>query len=204
MNGGMRYVWLLSALIGFAVFARGAEPSAYGPLAEGMEWTMDAKVTTPEGQVIDTTAHRTVGASEQRDGKTYFRMRTSMEGIPQLKPYETLLRRDETGLYAIDLRDPGLKEALSIAFPLEVGRKWIRDNGKMVVTMEVLAREDLTIHGTTYKDCYKIQAAAKDGSYSEVMWQAPGLGSIKSDVVLSVGAKVSISLREFKPGKVAK
>jgi hypothetical protein len=200
----MRFLLLLSLLTGLHSLVRGADPSEYCPIAEGMEWTMDAKVTTPDGQVIETTAHRVIGAQEERDGKTYYRMRTWIDNVPQLKPFASLERREVNGLYSIDLRDVKPKEVISMDLPFAVGKKWIRDDGKSPVTMEVLALEDLTINGKTYKDCYKIKAATKDGNYTEVLWQAPGLGSIKSDVVLAVGAKISVTLREFKPGKDAK
>jgi len=162
---------------------------------------MDAKVTTPDGEVINTTAHRTIGATEERDGKTYHRARTWMDKVPQLRPYESLVRLEEGGFFGIDLRDQNPKEVLNIALPLAVGKKWIRDNGTVVVTFEVLALEDLTINGTVYKNCYRIKAAAKDSSYAEEFWQAPGLGSIKSEVTLSAGAKISLTLRSFNPGK---
>ncbi len=197
----MRAVWLFCFFL--AAHLRAADPAEYCPIREGMEWIMDAKVTTPEGRVIDATAHRTIGAREERNGKTYYRMRTWMDGVPELKPYESLERRESNGLFAIDLRDPdpNAKEVLSMALPFAVGSKWTRENGKAPVTLEVVGLEDLTINGTTYKNCYHIKATTKDGSYAEELWQAPGMGSIKSDVVLSIGAKISVSLREFKPGK---
>jgi hypothetical protein len=198
----MRAPWfftLLSLFVAAAV-AQAAEPVEYCPMAEGAEWTMDAKVTTPEGKVIDATAHRRVGAKEEREGKIYFRMRTWMDGIPELQAFETLVRREEAGLFSIDLRDAGSKEGLSMKLPFVVGSKWTRDQQGTQVTSEVVAREDLKINGTTYKDCYKIKIVAKDGSYQEDLWQAPGKGSIKSDVVLSGGARISVTLREFKPG----
>jgi hypothetical protein len=200
----MRFLLLLSLLTGLHSLVRAADPSEYCPIAEGMEWTMDAKVTTPDGQVIETTAHRVIGAKEERDGKTYYRMRTWMDNVPELKPFAALERREANGLHSIDLRAVKPKEVISMDLPFAVGKKWIRDDGESPVTLEVLAFEDLTINGKTYKDCYKIKAATKDGNYTEVLWQAPGLGSIKSDVVLAVGAKISVTLREFKPGKDAK
>jgi hypothetical protein len=197
----MRFLLCFSLLSGLASFSRAAEPSEYCPLAEGMEWTMDAKVTSPDGKVIDTTAHRRIGAKEEWNGKSYYRMKTWIDGVPELRAYESLERRDEKGLYSVDLRNPKPTEVTSMVLPFAVGQKWTRENGEAPVTLEVVALENLTINGKTYEKCYRIKATAKGGSYTEELWQAPGLGSIKSDVVLSIGAKVSVALREFKAGK---
>ncbi len=195
----MRALWLFCFFL--AANLRAADPAEYCPVREGTEWIMDAKVTMPDGRVINTTAHRTIGAREERNGKTYYRMRKWMDDVPEVRPLESLERLDSTGLFSLDLRNPEAKEALTMALPFAVGSKWTWETGKAPITLEVVGLEDLTINGTTYKNCYHIKATTKDGSYAEDLWRAPGIGSIKSDIVLSAGTKISVSLREFKPGK---
>jgi hypothetical protein len=197
----MRLLLLLCCCaVGLTPFTFGADQDDYCPLAEGMEWTMDAKITTPDGKVIDTTAHRKIDTKEEREGKTYYRMRTWVDGVPELREFASLERKEDTGVHSIDLRNAKPNEVLSMVLPLAVGKKWTREDGKTPITYEVVALEDLTIGGKLYKNCYRLKASSKDGNYAEEFWQAPGLGSIKSDVVLSVGAKISVWLREFKPG----
>lgn len=196
----MRLLLCLYLLVS-ALAARAADPLEYCPLAEGMAWTMDAKVTTPDGKVIEATAHRAIDAAEEREGKTYYRMRTWMEGIPQLRPFETLERRTDQGLFSIDFRDLLHREFTSMVLPFVVGNKWSHPTDTTTIHLEVVALEDLILNGKTYEKCFRIKAAAEDGSYREELWQAPGLGSIKSDVTLTGGVKISVTLREFTPGK---
>lgn len=186
-------VWLVLTAMSF-----GADE--YLPMKEGNEWTMDAVITMPNGEATTATARRKTGTTEERNGKIYHRVLTSMEG-PRPFSYTKLNRKDETGFYTLDPRDPNAKEQAEIVLPLKVGASWKRTSGPMNLTDTVIGLEDITVNGKTYEKCFHIRTSADDGSYTEDYWEAPNVGSVKSETVYGNGAKISLTIREFKAAK---
>jgi len=193
----MRFLPLLFWLILTAV-SFGAD--GYLPLVEGNEWTMDAVMTSPTGEVTKATARRKTGATEERSGKVYHRVLTAMEG-PYPMSYTKLNRKDETGYYTLDPRDPNAKEQAEVVLPLKIGSSWKRTSGPMNLTDTVVALEDVAVNGKTYEKCYHIRVTSSDGNYTEDYWEAPNVGSVKSEIVYGNGGKITLTIREFKPAK---
>ncbi len=182
-----------------------AKPTeAYFPLAEGVEWTMDMVMTTDDGRQFHGVGRRVVGAAETLNGKTYFRVRTwwEAEGLPR-QERSTLSRKDYAGFHTIYLPAPGAQEEPEIVLPMKVGARWkTKHLSGTPLTHEVKGMETVVIGGKTYADCYHIQVTADDGSHTEDFWEAPGVGSVKTEVRFR-GGKGVMTLREFKAGKPA-
>lgn len=193
----------LVTLLGDSRATAAAKPAeAHLPLAEGVEWTMNFEMTLDDGRRFNGTARRVVGAPEMRDGKTYFRVRTwvEVENMPRQERVK-LSRKDATGFHTVDLTARDSREEPEVVLPLKVGAQWkTKFLGAMALTHEVKAVETIVVGGKTYADCYRIQSTAEDGSYVEFFWEAPGVGSVKSEMRFQ-GGKSVLTLREFKAGK---
>src|SRR5689334_3522363 len=104
---GVRSVLLLAACLVVPAAIAGSAQEAYFPLAGGMEWIYGFQVISTNGQATNGVMHRKIGEAVQHNGKTYFRSHTWLEDDrPFHMDYTKLVRRDETGFYSIDERDP--------------------------------------------------------------------------------------------------
>jgi hypothetical protein len=197
----MRPFPLHCLLLAFAVLSPAAEEAEYLPLASGHEWIMDVTVTGPDGAVSKGAARRKIGSSEKRGGKEYLRITTIIE--KPLKPSNTakLTRKDETGVYIIEASDPESKEQTEIVLPLKVGQTWKKSFEKKIFTDTVIGLESVKVQGKTYANCFHIRTTSSDGSFTEDYWEAPGIGSVKSEMVYGNGGRIVLTLREFKPGE---
>lgn len=191
----------LSALLCFVSISLAADSDDYVPFGQGHEWTMDAAFTSPEGEVTHGTAHRRVGEKEERNGQVYYRTRIWMENAPFPVDHTDLRRRDRSGSYSLDLKDANAKEQPGVMLPLEAGKRWSVAAGQVTFKNEVLGIEDVIVNGTKYEKCYRIRTASTDGGYTEDYWEAPKVGCVKHEIVFQNGVKISMTLREFKPGK---
>ena len=175
-----------------------ADEGDYFPLASGMEWIMDLQVTSPKGDKTNGVLHRKIGEAVEHNGKTYFRSHTWLEGgRPFPIDYTKLVRRDDAGFYSIDERDPKRVEKQGGQLPLEVGKKWENKVDGAVLQTVVLAKEDVKWGTNVYKNCFRIRIASAGEEYVEEFLEAPGVGSLKSEIKRADGEWV-MTLREFK------
>ena len=194
--GACRLAVALAVLVTAA--AGKAAEGEYFPLAEGMEWIMDLQVTSPKGEATNGVLHRKIGEAVQHNGKTYFRSHSWLEGgRPQAMDYTKLVRRDADGFYSIDERDPKRIEKQGGRLPLEVGKKWENKVESGLLQTTVLAREDVTVGTNVYKNCFRLRIASSGGEYVEEYLEAPGVGTLKSEIKGASG-KWILTLREFK------
>lgn len=172
----------------------------YLPLAEGAEWTMNLHITAPDGKELKGTAHRIVKGPVERDGKIYFRLFTTLrpDGLPP-QSQEKLVRKDSKGFHTLNISIPGAKEEAEVPLPLKVGLTW-ETQFPVPAKHTVLAKETITLGDKEYADCFKVKTESKDGQFSEIFWEAPHVGSIKSE--FNQGPlKFKLTLRDWKPGK---
>jgi hypothetical protein len=83
----------------------GAESDDYLPVALNAEWVMDVTFQSPTGAISKGVARRKMEEIVVRDGKTYHRSRSTLEGggFPG-QDYTKLVRKDAMGFHSIDLR----------------------------------------------------------------------------------------------------
>ena len=196
----------LPLLIGLASLAlttvsRAADADEYAPHHDGDEWIMDAVIVSPQGAITNATIHRKRSGTEERNGKTYARTRTWLEGGPFAFDETKLTRKDATGFYSLDPKDPNAAEKVELLLPLKVGQTWPKRIGQLNATDTVIGRETVTLNGETYQNCFHIRTASPDGKYTEDYWEAPKVGGIKSVIDYGNGASITLAVREFKPGK---
>ena len=187
----------------FALFALGISVSRaaddnYFPLAIGNEWIMELHIISSNGDKTNGVLHRKIGEAVQHNGKTYFRSHTWLENSrPFAMDYTKLVRRDDAGFYSIDERDPKRVEKQGGKLPLEVGMKWENKVEGGILRTTVMAKEEVTMGTKVYKNCFRIRIASKNEEYVEEFLEAPGVGSLKSEIK-RVDGKWVLTLREFK------
>lgn len=193
----------LAASCSFATSLFAADPSEYAQLVEGQEWTMDGEIVFPDGKKSEVTGRRKVEGPVEHNGKSYLRTRTWIEGGPKLPPVIMLSRKDATGYYSVKADVKDAREETQFLLPLKVGQTWRQISGEYTLTHTVVALESLTIGDKKYEDCFHIRSVSDNGDFTENYWEAPKLGSIKSEMTYGNGVKIILTLREFKPGKAA-
>lgn len=179
-----------------------AEDASYIQLKLGAEWTMDAQLTSAKGSTLPAIGRRVIEEGIEKNGKKYLRERTWLEmNGEKAGEYTKLLRKDDTGIYSIFEGQEEAVEKREIALPLKVGESWeftVRDR---VVKCTVIGLETVTIGSKTYENCFHLRSSGADGNYVEDFWEAPVVGSIKSEISYGDGTKVILTLKEFKAGK---
>lgn len=193
----------LASSLSFTCGLFAAEQVDYSPHADGHEWVMDGLITYPSGEKESVTGRRKLGGPVVRNGKTYLKSSAAIEGGPNQPPYVNFTRKDDSGLYSVEEEPIDAKEGAEVLFPLKPGLTWRRSFGSQMTTHTVLGLETVTIADKKYEDCFHIRTITDKGDVTEDYWIAPNIGSVKSMITYSNGVKLTLTLREFKPGKVA-
>jgi hypothetical protein len=209
----MRFLPLLklSAVASLALLcapmrAADVDPAQYFPAVGGNDLTMDVIITAPGGEVRNAIGRRRTEGTVEKDGKTYTRTRTWMEGLTAkdggaANKNETtiLVRRDAKGVYDIVETAKNPKEQLEAPFPLKPGASWKREDDRGELTVTLVGVETVTINMQKYENCLHFRMTRADGS-TEDYWEAPKIGTIKSEITVPGGVKVEVKLRSFRPG----
>lgn len=179
-----------------------ADESAYIQLKEGAEWTMDAKLVSPKGEVLPAVGRRVIESGVEKDGKKYLRERTWLEVKgDKVTGYSKLARKDDAGFYTIQEDQDSATEQCEIVLPLKVGQSWEFTSKGKTMKCSVIGLETVTIGDKTYENCFHLRTTGADGNFTEDFWESPNEGSVKSELVYAGGVKMSFTLTEFKPGK---
>lgn len=191
---------LITAIV-FTKPSNAPEQREYLPLNEDYEWTMNARIVSVTGTTLNAMAHRKVERRVVRDGKSYFQMHTWVENKVLPVDYTLLCRKDRFGFYTITEGETRDEEQLELILPLKVGQSWQRLVGKYPVKDAVISVETVTVEGRRYTDCFHIRSATPDGSFTEDSWEAPDVGCVKSEMAFGNGARITLTLTDFTPGK---
>jgi hypothetical protein len=195
----MRY--LLWSVIALAMGASALAEDEYVPLVLGTEWVMAGKVEAPTGRVSETVFHRRLEGTVDRGGVSYFRLRTWTEGLPKNYDSTKLVRKDDKAFYSIEDMEKDIPEQMELTLPLKIGATWQRKATAGMMTVTVVGLESISVSGKTYENCFHLRSVMADAKFTEDFWEAPGVGRVKSETVVADGAKVSMTLTEFKPAK---
>ncbi len=206
----MRSLWLSPLVVAVAMLCSGratsvaADQSEYLILKEGSEWIMDMKLFGPDGNIIGTNiAHRKIETPVERDGKQYFTEHTWTEKKPGPGELTRFVRRDATGFYSINPQKNGdsAKEQRETVIPLKAGDSWERGEPGAVIKESVIGVEDVTVDAHVYKECFHLHSVKTDSGMVEDFWEAPQVGCVKSEIRFQNGAKLLLTLKEFKSGQ---
>jgi hypothetical protein len=187
------FVLLIAAIVA-AFFWQRAKRIDYEPLAEGDVWTMNVQSVSPKGNKT-MVIERKVEEPVTQDGRTYLSVRTAADGK---QGSIILMRKDDTGLYVIDKREADAKEQLSVMLPIKVGQSWERLASGETVQESVIGTETVTINGKTFENCFHLQSKWPKSGATEDDWEAPNIGTVKSDLKFPNGGTMTFTLTEFK------
>ncbi|HSI14655.1 MAG TPA: hypothetical protein VK961_21565 [Chthoniobacter sp.] len=179
-----------------------AEDSPYIQLKEGAEWTMDAKLMSPKAGVLPAVGRRVIESGVEKDGKKYLRERTWLEVKGEkVTGYSKLVRKDPAGFYSIQEDQEGATEQCEIVLPLKAGQSWEFLSKGKTMKCTVIGLETVTVGDKTYENCFHLRTAEAGGAFTEDFWESPNEGNVKSELVFGNGGKLTVTLKEFKPGK---
>ncbi len=203
-------VWLLGALFPIIatrvaradLLARHIDQSQYFICHQRDEWIYNVISTVGDGPPRKKTQRCQIGAEIQVNGKRYFRRMTDGQCT-------SLVRRDSTGVYSLEQpAKPEPDEQRIIAeeriasFPLKIGNTWLGNKYAPPVTMTLLGVETVRINAALYRKCIRIERRqANMPNMVEEEWEAPAVGMIKRVVRYSGGGKITLTLKQYKPGK---
>lgn len=191
---------LFAALMLAALAVRAESPY---PLRVGNNWeyTYRNVITYPMGDnvmtnvTVGTMSSKIVGM-ETTNGVTYFKAETDYHGMFNLPKQYMLLREDDAGIYSASDLLGSFSESLTIALPLEVGRKWEYFDG-VAGWRKCEAIETVEQDGKRYDDCYKITREFKDPEKAKTMvntsWYAPGFGEVRFYLKQELGPTLSLT-----------
>lgn len=196
---------LLIALLFFAILASpitaaDLDSAQYFTLQKGDEWIMDTTITLPNGTMLKSTGHLSIEGTVEKNGKTYFRGRTWLDGLASRFESTRLLRRDADGAYSIEDNESGAKEQVEMMFPIKAGNTWNTEKEGKPRTFTIVGIETITVGDKTYENCVHLRIVSSDGTTND-NWEAPKIGAVKLMDVRSDGTTILMTLTEFKPGK---
>jgi len=204
----MMFHRILAVLFALCVPSFAAEPDQadYFPMNPGDEHTMTVAMTNAKGQTEKMIAHRKIEAeagkvSVEKNGKTYLRLRTWMDGGPLSVKHTRLIRKDDQGLHSVADERGNAAEQLEVPMPLKPGNSWKYEDNGMIHTASVIAIETVIVGERKFENCFHIRSETVGGTFREDFWEAPKVGTVKSEIAYSNGVRITLTFREFKPGK---
>jgi hypothetical protein len=112
-----------------------------------------------------------------------------------------LIRKDNAGVYWVHDGDNDGKEQMLRMLPIKAGQTWeIRMKGESMKIV-VVGLETVTIDSKVYENCFHVRTTSEKPGYSEDDWEAPNVGTVKSEVMFPSGTRLTLTLKEFKHGK---
>jgi hypothetical protein len=172
-------------------FSQGASaPADYFPLSVGRRWLYDVSYTVPLQGTSKTTAVIEVQSSREIDGKTFYKVVSTVKNTSLIPTNVDYLRHKTDGVYRAIGKDEAEGEILFLPARLEPGTKWTMEIptgglfGKVTSQSKVAAREAVQHKDVTYQNCVKITSEAKTGlgkvgTVQQEQWLAPGVGLVK-------------------------
>jgi len=178
-----------------AVAGARAEQDLYNPLAVGLRWDVDVEMKTPGGATVQGSAVREITGTETINNLSYFVVRTSFTGLPNMRNMTMYRRKTARGIYAINAVDKEKREYLEAVLPLNVGQSWKTVIFSSVIVSTVEAKESVTAGGKTYENCIKVIYKTDNGP-SGSYYQAPDVGNVLETTAID-GAVFKFTLKSF-------
>lgn len=172
----------------------------YFPITENSMWEYDLTYVVPAmGSQTGVYRGEVIGTETWGD-KEYFKVEIETSGVPGQEKKNEYLRKTEEGVYRILEADESRTEHLLMPFPLELGSEWTVNEPEGAIHFKVEAIETIDVAGQTYKDCLKIAFEGQMEIYEQlgrttgVSYRAPHVGEVKSDIALTLGDNVTITM----------
>ena len=132
-----------------------------------------------------------VDGTETINGKSYSKELTVPSGIPGAPTQTRFVRRDKTGIYAINGDDSTKTEYLEIPLPVQVGSSWTSKSPRGELHYRAEAIEAAQLFDRSYENCLKVSFTSSVGE--GYACHAPGLGMVRS-VIKASGVTMELTL----------
>ncbi|HWB13808.1 MAG TPA: hypothetical protein VG826_31570 [Pirellulales bacterium] len=162
----------------------------YLPLEKGREVRYRVTVTPPLGKAREASATNKVVERTVLNGKTYYKVTTTIEGVPFFPDTLIYYRPSAEGVYQVLEGDEKSPEWLYLPAKIELGDRWGAKKPSGDYEFTAVAVEDVETPGGKYARCLKLSVTMKTkfATNKQEQWLAPGVGVVKqtdSNVIFS-------------------
>jgi hypothetical protein len=193
------------AVCATSAFAESPKPekavdgTRYLPLIVGREMRYQVTVTPPIGKARKATATNKTVEKTTLNGKTYYKVTTSITGVPFMPDTLIYYRSTVDGVYQVLEGDEKSPEWLYLPATIEIGDLWGAKTPSGDFEFEALGLEDVVTPSGKYPKCLKLSVAMKTtlATNNQVQWLAPGVGSVKQTDINAIFSATTI-LEEVK------
>jgi len=184
---GTRYLAAVAAALAtLAVTAFGDEQTTfdgteYLPLELGREMRYQVTVTPPLGKPRKATATNKVAEQTGLNGKTYYKVTTTIGGLPFIPDQLMYYRSSPQGVYQVLEGDEKSPEWLYLPAKIELGDRWGAKRPSGDYEFTAVALEDVETPSGKYPGCLKLSVTMKTrfATNKQEQWLAPGVGVVK-------------------------
>jgi hypothetical protein len=179
------------------VSSGGSGGSNYFPSTNGYSWNYETFYTSSSSWSVTSyvsTSEFTFDGTTTVDSTTVQIFRSTYISQYGVSTSETLFLVNDQGAFMYGpLQSPTTEAVTFLQFPLSVGAQWMAYDA----TVEVVAKETVTVPAGTFNDCYKIDMVPNDPTYTSYLWFGPNVGIVKSFSSSSYGSSTSASTMEL-------
>jgi hypothetical protein len=187
--------------------AAGADPpvvvqgSRYMPLQLGREMRYQVTVSPPLGKPREATATNKMAEQVVLKDKTYFKVTTTITGVPFMPDTLIYYRHAPAGVYQVLEGDEKSPEWLYLPAKIKIGDQWGAETPSGNYQFTAAAFEDVETPGRSYPKCLKLKVTMKKTlvTNTEEQWLAPGVGVVKQTDSNTFFSSTSF-LKEVKEG----
>jgi hypothetical protein len=181
---------------------KAVDGTRYLPLAVGRETRYQVTVTPPIGKARKATATNKTVEKTPIYGKTYYKVTTSITGVPFMPDTLIYYRPSADGIYQILKGDEESPEWLYLPATIEVGDHWGAKTPSGDFEFKAIGFEDVVTPGGKYAHCLKLSVTMKTtlATNRQEQWLANGVGVVKQTDSNAIFSSATV-LEEVKEPK---
>ncbi len=180
------------------VVVQGAQ---YMPLELGREMRYQITVSPAIGKSREATATNKVAERTTVQDKVYFKVTTTIGGVPFMPDTLMYYRPSPAGVFQILEGDEKSPEWLYLPAKIKMGDRWGTETPSGDFQFTALAVEDVETPNRKYAKCLKLKVTIKKTfvTNTQQQWLAPGVGVVKQTDSNAFFSSISM-LKEVKSG----
>ncbi|HET6878930.1 MAG TPA: hypothetical protein VFI31_02170 [Pirellulales bacterium] len=192
----------LTASLSLAEKPEIVDGTKYQPLAVGREMKYEVTVTPPVGRARKATATNETPEQTVLNGKTYFKVTTTITGVPFIPDQTVYYRVAPEGVFQVLGGDEESPEWLYLPAKIKVGDEWGAETPSGKFRFQAVGFEDVETPSGKYRHCLKLKVTMKKTllTNTEEQWLAPGVGSVKQADSNPIFSSATV-LAEVKTGQ---
>ena len=176
----------------------------YLPIELGREIRYQVTVTPLIGKSRKATATNKVAEQVELNGKTYYKVTTTITGVPFMPDTLIYYRPARGGIYQVLEGDEKSPDWLYLPASIELGDRWGATTPSGDYQFTAVALEDVETSSGTYPQCLKLSVTMKKTlvTNNQEQWLAAGVGVVKQNDSNAFFSSTTV-LEEVNQGKSA-